>query len=363
MIEIEKVISRDIPLINIYAWHLGYTKGMREWLGWAYSDSLFYFHNGSVDVMRPPKEHLEDFKTEVLNRLSIDRDWMKKEYKKFIILIKEIYKFYDKYENEIVSSTNKEIKSAYEKYAFYIEKIMGPYITMIWLPIWLESDTLLADKYSQDIKLALDARKKSEQIFPRGDSFIEEVLKIISKNLLLENKLNRFLSAKELIGYLSNNLAPNFSMLEERAGGFLYSKDGITLAGKTKNIINVFAKLGYRYEVIDYSGVTEIKGNPACRGIVIGRVALIMSKDKISNIKEGEILVTSMTTPEYLPAMKKAAAFVTDEGGITCHAAIVAREMKKPCIIGTKYSTIVLKNGDKVEVNADNGVVKIIERS
>jgi pyruvate,water dikinase len=68
-----------------------------------------------------------------------------------------------------------------------------------------------------------------------------------------------------------------------------------------------------------------------------------------------------MTRPEYISAMKKAAAIVTDEGGITCHAAIVSRELKKPCIIGTKIATKVLKDGDLVEVDADKGIVKILE--
>ena len=70
-----------------------------------------------------------------------------------------------------------------------------------------------------------------------------------------------------------------------------------------------------------------------------------------------------MTTPDYLPNMKKALAFVTDEGGITCHAAIVAREMRKPCIIGTKVATRVLKSGDLVEVDAEKGIVTILEKA
>jgi len=70
-----------------------------------------------------------------------------------------------------------------------------------------------------------------------------------------------------------------------------------------------------------------------------------------------------MTRPEYTGIMKKAKAIVTDEGGITCHAAIVAREMKKPCIIGTKVATQVLHDGDLVEVDADRGVVKILKRA
>mgnify|MGYP001562085147 CR=1 FL=1 len=77
-------------------------------------------------------------------------------------------------------------------------------------------------------------------------------------------------------------------------------------------------------------------------------------------LKNGDILVTFMPAPSHISAMEKAAAFVTDEGGITCHAAIVAREMKKPCIIGTKIATKVLKDGDMVEVDANKGIVKII---
>ena len=66
--------------------------------------------------------------------------------------------------------------------------------------------------------------------------------------------------------------------------------------------------------------------------------------------------------PAFMPAMRKAIAFVTDEGGITCHAAIMARELHKPCIIGTKIATKVLNNGDEVEVDANNGVVRILSK-
>ena len=70
--------------------------------------------------------------------------------------------------------------------------------------------------------------------------------------------------------------------------------------------------------------------------------------------------MTMMTTPDYVPAMRKASAVVTDEGGITCHAAIFSREINKPCVIGTKFATQVLKDGDIVEVDADNGIVRKI---
>ena len=104
--------------------------------------------------------------------------------------------------------------------------------------------------------------------------------------------------------------------------------------------------------------VNEFKGQIASKGLVKGKVILIFNRKDCSKIEKGDILVTSMTTPEMVPAMEKASAFVTDEGGITCHAAIISREMKKPCIIGTKISTQILNTGDIVEVNANKGVVK-----
>jgi phosphohistidine swiveling domain-containing protein len=106
--------------------------------------------------------------------------------------------------------------------------------------------------------------------------------------------------------------------------------------------------------------VNEFKGNIACKGRAVGVVKIVSSGHDFNKIQEGNILVTSMTTPEMVPIMKKAAAFITDEGGVTCHAAIVSREMNKPCIIGTKNATQLLKNGDMVEVDADKGIVKIL---
>lgn len=106
---------------------------------------------------------------------------------------------------------------------------------------------------------------------------------------------------------------------------------------------------------------TELSGNTANRGKVVGIVRVVKELSDLSKVKKGDILVASMTVPQYIPAMEKAAAFVTDEGGITCHAAIVSRELDVPCIVGTGNASKVLKDGDLVEVNADEGTVKILK--
>ncbi|MBI2573530.1 hypothetical protein HYV86_06715 [Candidatus Woesearchaeota archaeon] len=108
---------------------------------------------------------------------------------------------------------------------------------------------------------------------------------------------------------------------------------------------------------------TEFKGTIASMGKTQGRVVIVLKTHDLLRVERGDILVSSMTRPEMTVAMHKAAAFVTDEGGITSHAAIVARELHKPCVIGTKIATKILKDGDLVEVDANKGIIKILRKN
>lgn len=116
-----------------------------------------------------------------------------------------------------------------------------------------------------------------------------------------------------------------------------------------------------RKAFLSVKAVKEIKGVVVSKGQVTGRVRLI-SNNNLNQIRAGEILVANFTSPDYVPAMKKSAGIVTDDGGITSHAAIISRELGKPCVTGTKIATKVLKDGDLVEVDADKGIVRIINK-
>lgn len=104
-----------------------------------------------------------------------------------------------------------------------------------------------------------------------------------------------------------------------------------------------------------------VKGLPASPGKVSGRVHVILDPSRIDEFKEGEILVTEMTAPDWVPAMKKAKAIVTDSGGMTCHASVVSRELGIPCIVGTKSrgeaATVTIPDGIDVTIDATHGVV------
>ena len=124
------------------------------------------------------------------------------------------------------------------------------------------------------------------------------------------------------------------------------------------------AAIDYREKELrqDPGNISEFKGTGVTKGKVSARVKVCNGvDDAFKKVKRGDILVTGMTLPDYVPVMKIASAVITNEGGITCHAAIVCRELGLPCIVGTKIATQVLHDGDLVEVDADKGIVKILK--
>lgn len=112
----------------------------------------------------------------------------------------------------------------------------------------------------------------------------------------------------------------------------------------------------------------EMSGMIANRGHVVGKAVIFSYKkpeehaEKMKNMQPGSIIISEMTRPNLVPALEKAVAIVTDEGGITCHASIVAREFNIPTIVGTKIATYSINDGDWVEVDAEQGIVRVLEK-
>lgn len=100
-----------------------------------------------------------------------------------------------------------------------------------------------------------------------------------------------------------------------------------------------------------------LNGSPSSPGTASGKVKIILSVKECYKLNKGEILVAKMTSPDFVPAMKRAKAIITDEGGATCHAAIVSRELGIPCVVGTMHATTTLKDGQEVTVDAFTGTI------
>lgn len=107
----------------------------------------------------------------------------------------------------------------------------------------------------------------------------------------------------------------------------------------------------------------SLTGSSAYPGKVRGIVRILINRADLAKFKKAEILVTINSNPEYISAIKKSKAIVSDEGGLACHASIISRELKIPCIAGTKHATQILKTGDFIEVDANTGIINILKRS
>ncbi len=149
---------------------------------------------------------------------------------------------------------------------------------------------------------------------------------------------------------------PSEQELAERDREFWYTA-GTLHAGMTQVEFESQYKLTIQKPTVP-KGANMVKGKTAFPGKVQGRVRKVLGHAQIPLLQKGEVLVSTMTMPDFLPAIQKAAAFVTDEGGFTSHAAILARELEKPCVVGTKIATQVFHDGDMVEVDAEQGIVK-----
>lgn len=132
-----------------------------------------------------------------------------------------------------------------------------------------------------------------------------------------------------------------------------------TVSGvRAKKIVQPLLDLRWQAE-----GAAVIKGIPVSqgKGIIRGAVKILTSPKQINKMRSGDILVAPMTSPDYIQAMRMAKAIITDVGGLMSHAAIVSRELGIPAIVGTKIATQVLRDGDRVEVDAIKGIVRKID--
>lgn len=166
------------------------------------------------------------------------------------------------------------------------------------------------------------------------------------------------LKADEIMDGLQNGLRVDSMTIKNRAEGYvLYSNfDKVYIfSGEESDPIKDIVKLFY---VGDES---QIKGMVAYPGKAKGPARVILSTKELDRVQDGDVLVTSSTTPDFVPVLKKVVAIVTEEGGVLSHASIISRELHIPCVIGTKTATKILKDGDMVEVDANKGIVKILK--
>lgn len=223
-------------------------------------------------------------------------------------------------------------------------------------------EELKIDEYHQNLFEALRLNSFiidfKKEVFSKSHFYINfSLMREIARRLKIKQKLAHSILEEEMRDALLKNKIVPLEILEQRYNKCVVlignNNFKLTCGGEAYRFLKTF-------NIVSHTADKEIKGQIANLGKIIGKVKILTGPKDFYKIKKGEILVAPMTTPEFVPILKKAAAIVTDEGGITSHAAIVARELNIPCIIGTKVATKVLKDGDLIEVNAEKGLITIL---
>ena len=176
----------------------------------------------------------------------------------------------------------------------------------------------------------------------------------LERRMELKKGQGPYLTYDEVVNFFKKGLLPDKKAVGP--GELIYLRHGRLRIVRDQSEIKIIIKRELKKE--SYLALKRFKGAVACPGLVRGRVRIVMVPKDCWQMKPGEILVSNMTHPDYIIGIHKARAIVTDEGGISSHAAIVSRELNIPCVIGTKIATKVLKDGDRVEVDANKGIVR-----
>ena len=210
-------------------------------------------------------------------------------------------------------------------------------------------DLYLVDKKSREIK-KIEVRKKDYALF-RNDKG-ENEKKLIPK----DRQERQVLNDKQI-----KELARIGKKLEEHYGQpqdveWAVEKEEVFIV-QTRAVTTFKAHTIERPDLADESGKILLKGETASSGVYSGPSRIVRDPSELFKVQKGDVLVTAMTTPDMVPAMQRAGAIVTNEGGMTCHAAIVSREMGTPCIVGTQHATDLLKDGEMITVHATRGIV------
>ena len=182
----------------------------------------------------------------------------------------------------------------------------------------------------------------------------------IGYRLGLDHTQVRHLTEDEVVRSLKDQVSIDPRFIDERIVNSVYRyKSGKVTVSTGANADREFSIVYQSFPNYTPSIVNGTCGQP---GKATGRVRQVLTVDDMGTFRKGEVLVAFMTDVGIVPAMRRASAIITDVGGVTCHAAIVAREFGIPCVIGTRDGTSALKDGYLVDVDADKGLIKILDR-
>jgi len=287
--------------------------------------------------------------------------------------------FTDEYENKIWDFAKKAKKIGIEK--IDVKPILNEYF-------WIRNSyygihRLTEEEIRTEIRKKLGKVKSNPQKVKDPQSISKDLLEIGKEMVLMQDLRKKYMmkAAYFLHEHLKKigqkyNLPPAMivqslpqEIIHINKRGLKFSDElklrlrSCTITADIRNGVKVFSGQMFVPEGAEQKAKLEIKGQVACGGKAVGRAKILKQIDEIYKVNHGDVVVSPMTSPELMPALRRCVAIVTNFGGITCHAAIISREFEIPCIVGTKNATEIINDNDLVEVDANSGIVKVIQTS
>lgn len=330
----------------------GFTVDMKKKIGWGYRDQLIISQKDILTVFGS-KEDIVSFIDFTNNKETIF-------FKKINYLINNELKNAQKNIEEVKkilkrkNLDNKELKKIVSIFYINYRNLYSVYR----FPTLFDS-FYRGKNRSMAINNFAKTKTKCGYFFTQTDrTVLESIKKYLANFFKIDSKLVLFMNYHEIIDSLDKQKTTIVvNDLKKRYNFYTLMANNL----KIKIYTNRSILKNLNLNSFNQKSTETITGQVAYKGQVRGRVVLINSLSEFKKNKSGSILITPMTTIKYIPFLKKYSAIITNEGGITCHAAIISRELKKPCIVGTKVATKVFKNNDLVEVNAIDGTIRKIQ--
>ena len=340
----QKIVTREYPFLWADYTNDAYKK-MEKVVGTTLRYNLFSGEKNLLNIYRDPKDVERSYL--MIDRVAKNPQVVEKMMNIYDSLVKRNYQLF----KEIPTLKNQiEVKEkliALDKnflltvmyYLFFV--FLGYGASKSNIKKFLEKNSERFDKIRM-YTIDMDMKKEFPKCFAK-----------YSKALLA---LTPYMTRKELLVFLRTGKI-NKDKIKQRMQKYLViTKD---LKTKEYKLADISKGLGEElaHLKIDYQ-TKKIEGQPACLGMARGKAVLVLSEKDYQKIKSGDILVTPMTKPDIVPYLKKVRGIVTNDGGALSHASIISREMKIPCITGTKYATDIIKDGESLRLDANQGFVE-----
>lgn len=330
--------ERDFSFFNVYMMTVHHVEELPKRLGKGYRMSAFIYRDGKVSYFRSDSSEKE-FDRYVGEKLIQEEGYANEVARRLVEMTDQLKRYWEE---------NKKISKVSD--LDWLDETIGEQL-IYHMAVYWGADYIASHypgQYEEVLAMLNRAREHNEDIYPTFEKWIAGQDDLFSLLTMAEAK--QFVASGEL---------PDLNELDVRAKcSFVYmNEDGQRYLSSGEKAEADASQLEELTKVrVDEKG-SVIRGTTASQGKYKGKVRVITEFEDLKKVESGDVLVVSATRPAYNQYVAKAGAIVTDERSVTSHAAIVAREFKIPCVVGTAIATKVLKDGDIVQVDADKGEI------